>query len=69
MILQPKVITDNYSVSSVVNIHQKAIKQSHRQVIKDMTKKINDFFEAEFYKPLKKLEKEIIQQNNNLATS
>ena len=69
MILQPKVITDNYSVCSVLNIHLKAIKQSQQKVIQDMTQKINKFFEAEFYKPLKKLEKQIVKQNNNQATS
>lgn len=69
MILQPRVITDSYSVCSIINTHLNAIKMSQRQLIEEMTKNIKDFFEAEFYKPLKQLQSQVVQQNNNYATS
>ena len=63
--LQPKELTDTHIVSSMVRIHKSAIEMSHGKAIK----RINDFYQKEFYGPLDEFEDAIIENNNSRVTS
>jgi len=62
---QPQQVKDCDAVCSIINTHRSAIEISHRNVIK----RINEFYNKEFYDPLTELQSEVVQKNNNPATS
>ena len=64
-VLQPQQVKDCDAVCSIINTHRSAIEISHRNVIK----RINEFYNKEFYDPLTELQSEVVQKNNNPATS